>query len=84
MTLTIFSPKTSPSEPPKTVKSCAKTATGRPATVPYPVTTPSPYGRSCSMPKLDDRCRASSSNSTSDPSSRKATSRSRAVILPLA
>ena len=27
MTLTIFSPKTSPSEPPKTVKSCAKTQT---------------------------------------------------------
>ena len=34
MTLTIFSPKTSPSDPPKTVKSCAKTHTGRPSTVP--------------------------------------------------
>ena len=34
ITLTIFSPKTSPSEPPKTVKSCAKTQTGRPSTVP--------------------------------------------------
>ncbi len=42
MTFTIFSPKTSPSEPPKTVKSCAKTQTCRPSTVPYPVTTPSP------------------------------------------
>ena len=34
MTLTIFSPKTSPSEPPKTVKSWAKTQTGRPSIVP--------------------------------------------------
>ncbi len=42
MTLQIFSPKTSPSEPPKTVKSWAKTATVRPSTVPYPDTTPSP------------------------------------------
>jgi hypothetical protein len=42
ITLTIFSPKTSPSEPPKTVKSWAKTQIGRPSTVPWPVTTPSP------------------------------------------
>ena len=34
MTLTIFSPKTSPSEPPNTVKSWAKTATWRPSTWP--------------------------------------------------
>ena len=34
MTLTIFSPKTSPRLPPKTVKSCANTQTGRPSTVP--------------------------------------------------
>ena len=34
MTLTIFSPNTSPSEPPKTVKSCANTQTWRPSTVP--------------------------------------------------
>ena len=34
ITLTIFSPKTSPREPPKTVKSWAKTHTGRPSTVP--------------------------------------------------
>ncbi len=34
ITLTIFSPKTSPSEPPKTVKSWAKTQTCRPSTVP--------------------------------------------------
>ena len=34
MTLTIFSPNTSPRLPPKTVKSWAKTQTGRPSTVP--------------------------------------------------
>jgi hypothetical protein len=34
MTLTIFSPYTSPSAPPKTVKSWAKTHTGRPSMVP--------------------------------------------------
>ncbi len=34
MILTIFSPNTSPSEPPKTVKSWANTATVRPSTVP--------------------------------------------------
>ncbi len=42
ITLTIFWPKVSPRAPPKTVKSWEKTATGRPSTVPYPVTTPSP------------------------------------------
>ncbi len=42
ITLTIFSPNTSPSEPPKTVKSWANTQTARPSTVPWPVTTPSP------------------------------------------
>ena len=34
MTLQIFSPKTSPSEPPKTVKSWLNTQIGRPWTVP--------------------------------------------------
>ncbi len=42
MTLTIFSPNTSPSDPPKTVKSWENTHTLRPSMVPYPVTTPSP------------------------------------------
>ena len=42
MTLTIFSPYTSPSDPPNTVKSWLNTHTGRPSMVPYPVTTPSP------------------------------------------
>ena len=58
MTLTIFSPKTSPREPPKTVKSWANTHTCRPSTVPYPVTTPSPYGLLFGMSKALDRCRA--------------------------
>ena len=34
MTLTIFSPNTSPSDPPKTVKSWANTQTGRSSIVP--------------------------------------------------
>ena len=42
MTLHIFSPMTSPSEPPKTVKSWLKTHTRRPSIVPWPVTTASP------------------------------------------
>ena len=42
ITLQIFSANTSPSEPPKTVKSCEKTKTLRPSTVACPVTTPSP------------------------------------------
>ncbi len=41
MTLTIFSPYTSPSEPPNMVKSWLNTQTGRPSIVPNPVTTPS-------------------------------------------
>ena len=43
-TLTIFSAITSPSEPPKTVKSWEKTHTGRPSIRPCPVTTASPQG----------------------------------------
>ena len=45
MTLHIFSDMTSPSDPPKTEKSCEKTHTRRPSTVPWPVTTASPQGR---------------------------------------
>ncbi len=41
MTLWIFSPCTSPVDPPVTVASCEKTHTRRPLTVPNPVTTPS-------------------------------------------
>ena len=84
MTLTIFSPNTSPSDPPKTVKSCANTHTCRPSTVPYPVTTPSPYGRVASSPNAVLRCRASSSSSTNEPGSSSSSIRSRAVFLPRA
>ena len=41
MTLWIFSAKTSPRAPPKTVKSWLKMQTRRPSMVPNPVTTPS-------------------------------------------
>ena len=42
ITLQIFSANASPSDPPKTVKSCENTKTRRPCTRPCPVTTPSP------------------------------------------
>src|SRR2546421_685248 len=51
ITLHIFSAITSPSEPPNTVKSCEKTATGRPSIVPCPVTTASPPGARCRGPQ---------------------------------
>ena len=41
ITLWIFSANTSPSAPPKTVKSWLKMQTRRPSMVPNPVTTPS-------------------------------------------
>lgn len=66
------------------VKSCEYTQTGRPSTVPYPVTTPSPYGRFFSIPKFVERCRANSSSSTKEPSSSSRSTRSRAVNLPFA
>ena len=85
MTLMIFSPATSPSEPPKIVKSCEYTATWRPWIVPMPVTTASPYGRDLlhaervgavahELVELDE----------ADPWSSSCSMRSRAVILPLA
>ena len=49
ITLHIFSLITSPSEPPKTVKSCENTHTRRPSIVPWPVTTASPHGRDLSI-----------------------------------
>jgi len=55
MTLQIFSAKVSESEPPKTVKSWAKTKTGRPSIRPWPVTTPSPGMRCLSVPKSCER-----------------------------
>ncbi len=44
MIFTIFSAITSPSEPPKIVKSWLNTQTRRPSIVPWPVTTASPHG----------------------------------------
>ena len=55
MTLQTFSAKTSESEPPNTVKSWLKTQTGRPKTVPYPVTTASPHGRWSRIPNSTSR-----------------------------
>ena len=57
MILHIFSAMTSPSEPPKTVKSWLKTATRRPSIVPWPVTTASPQGRFFCMSKSTVRWR---------------------------
>ena len=57
ITLQIFSAKTSERLPPKTVKSCENTKTFRPKTVPWPVTTASPYGRLAIIPKFDSRWR---------------------------
>ena len=84
ITLTIFSPITSPSEPPKTVKSCEKTQTGRPSIVPWPVTTASPQGRLRSMSKSAVRWRTNVSSSSNEPGSSSFSIRSRAVSLPLA
>ena len=52
MTLHIFSLITSPSDPPKTVKSCENTHTRRPSMVPWPVTTASDHGRLLVHPEL--------------------------------
>ena len=57
MILHIFSAMTSPSEPPKTVKSCEKTHTRRPSIVPCPVTTASPQGRFFCISNSDVRWR---------------------------
>src|SRR5215204_3779260 len=82
--LTIFSPMTSPSEPPKTVKSCEKTHTRRPSIVPWPVTTASPQGRFFCMSKSLVRCRTYVSSSWKEPGSRSFSIRSRAVYFPFA
>jgi hypothetical protein len=82
ITLQIFSAKVSDSEPPKTVKSCAKTKTGRPSTRPCPVTIPSPGMRFFSMSKSWLRWTTSASSSWNEPGSSRASIRSRAVSLP--
>ena len=82
MILHIFSAMTSPSEPPKTVKSWLKTQTRRPSIVPWPVTTASPHGRFFCMSKSIVRWRTKVSSSWKEPGSSSFSIRSRAVILP--
>src|SRR5947208_2761016 len=82
ISLHIFSPMTSPSEPPKTVKSWLKTHTRRPSIVPWPVTTASPQGRLRPIPNSDVRWRTNVSSSWKDPGSSSFSMRSRAVYLP--
>ena len=84
MILHIFSAMTSPSEPPKTVKSWEKTQTGRPSMSPWPVTTASPQGLFFSMSNSAVRWRTKVSSSWKLPSSSSFSTRSRAVSLPLA
>ncbi len=80
--LQILSACFSPSEPPKTVKSCEKMKTFRPSIVPQPVTTPSPKGFFSLSPKLLQRCVTNSSISTNEPGSSNCAILSRAVPLP--
>src|SRR6266403_4455594 len=82
MILQIFCALDSESEPPNTVKSCAKTYTSRPSTRPNPVTNPSPAGRCDSMPKSVQWWRTNLSSSSKEPSSSSKLILSRAVSLP--
>src|SRR6478752_73395 len=84
MILHIFSAMTSPSEPPKTVKSWLKTHTRRPSIVPWPVTTASPHGRFSCIPNSVVRWRTKVSSSLNEPGSSSFSTRSRAVYLPRA
>ena len=84
MILHIFSPITSPSEPPNTVKSWLNTHTVRPSIVPWPVTTASPQGRFFCMSKSYVRWRTNVSSSWKEPGSSSFSTRSRAVYLPRA
>ena len=84
ITLHIFSDMVFDSEPPLTVKSCAKTYTKRPSIVPEPTTTPSPGYCFFSMPKLWQRCSLNISYSSNEPSSSNMLMRSLAVYLPRA
>jgi hypothetical protein len=83
MILQIFAAFVSDSEPPNTVKSCAKANTCRPSTRPCPVTTPSPGTCCSSIPKSRQRCVTSLSTSSKVPGSNSKSMRSRAVSLPL-
>src|SRR5213082_2135903 len=83
MILQIFSACASDSDPPSTVKSCENTYTTRPSIRPWPVTTPSPRYFSSARPKSVARWVTKRSSSTNEPGSSSASSRSRAVSLPL-
>ncbi len=82
ITLQIFLAYAAESEPPNTVKSCAKTTTLRPSTRPQPVTTPSPSTFCLSISKSVQSWTTKRSTSTNVPGSRNRSSRSRAVSLP--
>ena len=69
MILTILAAFASDSEPPKTVKSCAKTKTTRPCMRPWPVMNPSPGTRCSAMPKSVARWVTNLSVSSNVPSS---------------
>src|SRR2546425_9904165 len=84
MILQIFAAWVSLSDPPNTVKSCAKTKTGRPSTAPWPVTTPSPGMRCVSIPKSWERWTTKRSSSSKVPGSRRRPTRSRAESFPSA
>src|SRR6476660_3216441 len=73
ITLQIFWAYAPDSDPPNTVKSCANTQIGRPSTVPWPVTTPSPRICWSCMPKSAQRWVTNLSSSTKLPSDRKST-----------
>jgi len=78
-TFSAFAPE---SEPPKTVKSWAKTAVTRPLTRPRPETTPSPGNVFASMPKSRQRWTLNGSISSNESGSTSSSIRSRAVSLP--
>ena len=82
ITLHIFCAIVSESEPPVTVKSCAKTYTRRPSMVPLPTTTPSPRYCFFSWPKLVHLWVTNMSISSKLPLSSSISIRSRAVYLP--
>src|SRR5262245_20848865 len=84
ITLQILSALDSEREPPKTVKSWAKTYTDRPAIVPAPHTTPSPGTCVLSIPKSRLRCVTNGSSSRKEPGSSSSSTRSCAVSLPSA
>src|SRR5262244_162308 len=82
ISLQILSPTVSESDPPKTVKSCAKTYTVRPSTVPAPQTTPSPGIFVFSIPNSRQRCSTKGSSSKKEPGSSSRSIRSWAESLP--